>query len=438
MMSRATEDLDLIRRDSAIPGLGLLLDSGQLLERIAPHPAFESVSDLDLDYVRYKPGMNCLGRYRLARNGEPAWAYAKAFSGESLAKLDKVRQLLDEDTGARPIVVLPDWGLFVSLYPHDLKLRSIVRLDDRALRERLFRRVFDKAERWLDSDLQILNYKPERRLVLRLRSANGETASLKFHTRREFERLGRIRKSLSAAPQVRTPGQIGQSRKHHCYAYEWIDGVTLRTRPQGGTALERDYREAGRLIARFHDIPLVREASHDAPRQQPSLASLARQLAFLVPDLTPDAHALAAGLQALDGELAETPRLIHGDFYDKQVIVSGSEFGLIDLDCAHPGDIHQDLACFLAHRERHVLSGTAPADGAGLQPARSFLEGYRDAGGHFSERRLSHWMAWHLLRLSHHPFRDRLPDWPDRTRAMVRRAARLLREESPTAQIATA
>jgi hypothetical protein len=66
----------------------------------------------------------------------------------------------------------------------------------------------------------------------------------------------------------------------------------------------------------------------------------------------------------------------------------------------------------------------------------AFLDGYINAGGEFSQRRLAQWVAWHLLRLSHHPFRDRTPGWPDQTRAMVARAMQLAQAETTTQQIA--
>lgn len=438
MMSSATEDLDLIRRDAALPGLGLILDSGQLLERCAHHPLLASVSDLSLDYVRYKPGMNCLGRYRFVLNGAPAWAYAKVFSSESNRKLEKARKVFGAADVGDTSLVLPEWSLFLSFFPRDLKLRSICRLADDSLRDRLFRRVFDEREQWVGSNFAVLNYKPERRLVVRLTAREGRSATVKFHTRREFERLARVRETAGRAEGVLTPNMIGLSRKHCCHAFNWIEGETLRARQSSAEDLVADFRQAGRLIARFHATRSHRGSGQATPTQAPTLQSLAQQLAFLVPGLEPDAYRIAAELQQVEQRTPRSPGLIHGDFYDKQIIVSDGQFGLIDLDCARPGDVHQDLACFLVHRERQVLNGTADFDGTESRTHSAFLDGYLEEGGGFSERRLAQWMAWHLFRLSHHPFRDRAPGWPDQVRAMLGRARQLLEQDAPPVQAATA
>ena len=67
----------------------------------------------------------------------------------------------------------------------------------------------------------------------------------------------------------------------------------------------------------------------------------------------------------------------------------------------------------------------------------AFLGGYVEAGGGYSEAQLCRWTAWHLLRLSHHPFRDRVPDWADQTRLMLSRAAQLLDAHALPQLIAT-
>ena len=437
MLSPRTDDLDIVRRDSGLPGLGLILDPGQMLERISRHPMLESVEELELDYVRYKPGMNCLGRYRFLVDGKPAWAYAKAFSNESRAKLDKVAQSANECGPSESSLVLPDWSVFVSFFPGDFKLRSIARLSDPDAKARLFRRVFAEPEGWVDSEAQILNYKPERRLVLRLTSADQKSATLKFHTRREFERLARVGKMFRHAPEIVMSRHIGQSRKHGCYAYEWIEGETLRSRlGRIGSALE-PHREAGRLIAEFHGATASSRIENLIPAEPPELLSLTDQLGFLIPDLADEARRLAVALQDLEGANAARSRLIHGDFYDKQIIVSGDNHGLIDLDCVRLGDIHQDLACFLAHRERQILNGSASRASVSPDVVPAFLGGYVEAGGGYSEAQLCRWTAWHLLRLSHHPFRDRVPDWADQTRLMLSRAAQLLDAHALPQLIAT-
>jgi hypothetical protein len=173
-----TEDLDIIGRDKALPGLGAVLDADRLLNLVNGSAPLANVTGVELDYVRYKPGMNCLGRYRIRTDEGPSWAYAKAFSNQSRPKLEKVLQRLSEGDGPEDSLVLPEQGVFVSVFPYDFKLRSIARLAKPDTRDRLYRRLFDDHERWPGSTGVILNYKPERRLVMRLKAPDGAQATV--------------------------------------------------------------------------------------------------------------------------------------------------------------------------------------------------------------------------------------------------------------------
>lgn len=433
MLPFNTEDFSILERETGLPGLRLVLDPVQLQEHVNSSPLFATVSGFSLDYVRYKPGMNCLGRYRITSELGRTWAYAKAFSDYSRLKLEKVGQRLEEGGAAESGLVLPEPGVFFSVFPFDFKLRSIGRLAQQQTRDRLFRRLFDDPDRWPGSSGTILNYKPERRLVMQLTASDGARSTVKCYTAREYERLAGIRKTLKHLPDVLTPRQIGQSRKHRCLAFEWIEGETLRSRSLGNDISAREHRQAGEMIARFHRAAVRKGMKTLWPPMSasaPTLHSLARQLAFLLPDVESDALSLANMLEVLDLDRNSGRNLIHGDFYDKQIILTDDAPGLIDLDCARLGDIHQDLACFLAHRERHALSGQVPDGEMGSRLSGAFLEGYRQAGGEYCDRQLAHWVAWHLLKLSHHPFRDRTPGWPQQTRAMVARALALLQAET--------
>ena len=80
----APEDLNIIERDNGLPQLGRLLDPLHYTSLIASHYAscFEEnkLTDLQLTYLRYKPGVNCVAGYAFKSGTQSRLAYAKIFS----------------------------------------------------------------------------------------------------------------------------------------------------------------------------------------------------------------------------------------------------------------------------------------------------------------------------------------------------------------------
>lgn len=418
-----SKDQELTRRDPALHGLPYLLDPGHLLELLSAHIDTRGLSDFQLSYVRYKPGMNCLGRYEFQFDGQPLRAYAKAFGADAGRKLNKTLEIrhIESPFGVGRIV-LPEQGLFLSFFPNDLKLRSIVRLGNPALRGNLLKRVFHRSEGWDKAADTILNYKPERRLVARLDKPGGQSATVKFYTRREFSRNMHVRNRQAKGVSVMMPRCIGASTKHCAYAFEWIPGATLRSYASYPAVSEKNFHKAGRLISRYHSGSATGlDVENDSASSQ-SLGALAGQLAFLLPELGDRARNLATDLQSRLGVGSAELCPVHGDFYDKQIIVGAGGLSLIDFDRAHLGSACEDIACFLAHQELLVIKNQATGKQSVSDRSAAFLAGYAEAGGHFEEEQLPGWIALHLLRLSHNPFRDRSPDWPNQTAKILQKA----------------
>ncbi len=428
MSTLGNKDHDLIRRDTALSGLSLLLNAEHLRRRLSRLIDTSKLSDFRLTYLRYKPGMNCLGRYEFQLAGKTQLAYAKAFGADAAIKLDKARMLPQCHGPLGPgRLVVQESNLFISFFPNDLRLKSIARLAEPVARRRLLGRIFDDSFEWDGCEESILNYKPERRLVVHLAHPKGPAATLKLYTQREFSRISQLGKPELDRSELRLPRQIGHSKKHCAFAFDWITGDTLRSYRQDSATVETHFRRAGQLIARYHTSSVAGLGPADEPQQVQILGSLAGQLTFMLPELQDTATKLAEGLQLVPTATAVDLRPVHGDFYDKQVIVGSDGLSLIDLDRTHLGNIHEDLGCFLAHQER--LAITNPGAGAEQNSSLSnaFLDGYVEAGGQFDEQQLAGWTALHLFRLSHHPFRDRAKDWPNQTHSILRRAGELIR-----------
>lgn len=420
-------DLDLIARDAALPGLRCVLDPQRLVEALGARAFACPVDDIRLTYVRYRPGRDCVGRYTVSFGGRQHLAYAKTFGLDAAPKLAKAagRVGVAGPNGAGRIAA-PEQALLFSWFPNDRKLRSLERLGGGLAWDRLVERVFKDDASWLGSSHQVLNYKPEKRLVCRLEQATGRRATAKFYTPAEFRRVAHLRRNRAFPPTLAAPQYIGGSRKHCVHAFEWLPGRNLRELsldPDGGSG---QHRHAGQLLAELHACGPGALLRGNGQALAAAARSIADQLACILPDAGADADVCARRLGRFveDSQRNECP--VHADFYDKQVIIGPQRPALIDLDQARLGSAVEDLGCFVAHLEQLVICTPGLDDSRVAALSRSLLDGYREAGGQFAERELAGWTAFSLFCLSREPFRDRLPHWPDRVREILARTRGLL------------
>jgi aminoglycoside phosphotransferase (APT) family kinase protein len=419
-------DHSLISREQAIPGFRYLLQPREIRRLLCRQGAVSDPGELRIGYLRYKPGMNCIARYEFRLGGEQRFAYAKAFSKDALKKLEKARA---KANGASPLgpgtVVLEDQRILFSVFPHDSRLRSVGRLADHESRASLLTRLFKTLPGWDAGVFRTLNYKPERRLVARFTNPGGDCATVKFYSRAEFNHVREFRKHLRRVPRVRFPDWIGGSKAHHALAFSWMPGTILRDLPPSERI--EAIRKAGAMIARFHLSPQPRFRPQDPALAATRTKALADHLAVLLPEEASHAFDLARALTGWQ-ETLSSPRVpVHGDFYDKQVVVDDHGVAFIDSDNAHAGHPAADIGCFIAHLERNALNPETP-DGNVAEFSEALLDGYRDVNPGQDFSRLGLHTAYALFQLIHNPFRDRARDWPGQTRALLNRATRLFED----------
>ena len=128
--------------------------------------------------------------------------------------------------------------------------------------------------------------------------------------------------------------------------------------------------------------------------------------------------------RALDGAEDGEPRIVHGDFYFHQIVVSPDGCHVIDWDETAVGDPRTDVADFLAHLHLREIQGVLDADRAG-RLREAFLDGYRSSGA--APSALDALTAAQLTRLCLSPFRNLEPDWRAQCTAILDRAQALLR-----------
>jgi hypothetical protein len=418
----APPDLDLVRRDPALPGLATLLDADAFLDALRDS-APVAVLGARITYVRYKPGMNCVAAYRLETAAGPLLAYGKAHGPDADVKIAKACQRAADPTslGAGRIV-LPKLGLVISIFPNDSKLQALTRWGDRELWAALG--IGGPAD-----SLAPLRYKPERRFVARADVAGRPVAAIKGYAPAGFRAALRNAGRFADQGALRLPARIGQSKPLGALAFAWVDGRPLdeairsgemETVAWTGAALAEVHRQggAGKKVSRA--------------REEAALRAAAKHIGRLRPDLDWRAHE-TAGLLVERIETVASPGLrIHGDFHCGQVLVR--EDGrplLLDLDRTTRGDPAADLGNLLAHLERDVTAGSVQP-GRIAEVRQALLAGYGSDRGLPADCGMPGRVQLHtaagLFRLCVEPFRYRAPDWPRRMADLLERARLILNE----------
>jgi hypothetical protein len=409
---------NLAKRDIGIAGLRTILAPERLAEAVHARLGRATIDDIRLDYIRYKPGMNCIARYVVKAAGQKVNAYAKAHGPDAQCKMEKAELRRTSETPIGPgRILLDNESVVFSIFPNDSKLKAMQALAVEEEREKLLRRVFGAGSLWQYGEFdQSLNYKPERRYVARIKHPSGDLAILKFHTPQGF------RRALSNQQAVNV---IGHSQRRAVIAHRWLDGDTLRDISNSGCLRPHHIVFAATALAAFHGGSTENHALPDRSAHLDAIHTLGVQIGFLLPHLGARAIRIA---QALGAWLAaEEPVFspVHGDFYDKQVVIRGKEAVLIDMDEVRLDDPLVDVGNYAAHMERRVISGKE-SSGQCQQHLRTLVSTYELQRGAVSEERLRLYLALSLFRLIHQPFRDFEKCWPERIQEILERVEKLI------------
>ncbi|MGI6657131.1 MAG: phosphotransferase family protein [Desulfobulbus sp.] len=406
----------LVAAETALPGLGALLDAPRTLELVRRLWPEQRLEDVTCTYLKYKPGTNCLAGYR-ARNAQETFRLSlKAFTPERHARLRPEAHRRDCD---RLCVV----GRIV---PSDRKLPELALWGrDETRRERLIRLVPDMP--WLHTAaLEPLRYKPERRYVGRLVSAGTPLAVVKVYERRDFDRAlfaARCVDALQPPPGLRLARSICSDPDQCAIVSWWLPGTGMDGLLRDGCP-EQTVLQLGAALAWLHgqevcgeDLPGV--CSED---EADAVCAAAEGVAQLYPECERELLALAGGVATALAAGPTLSCLIHGDFSADQVLVREEDVAIVDYDQLARGNPAMDLGTCLAQAEYREGTGLYPPGTAAAFRA-ALLAGY---GPPPSGTELH--LAAGLLRLVAQGFRDRDPKWPEHVRFVIRRAGFFFRE----------
>lgn len=409
-------DLRFVWRDTALPGLAVMLDPERFVASLRPFFPEPCLVAPRIEYVRYKPTKNCVVAYRVGSAGNELEIYAKAHPAVRLGAGD------DRRLGPRRLV-LEDGSVMVSVFPRDPRLRALAALGDADTTRRWLTELLpDRQDLW-GADVMRLRYMPERRYVGQLTHENRGEAALKVYIEREYESV-RAPKGFESRGPLRLAKRLGHSDVHRTVVLEWLSGRSLHQAIADADFPIAVMSTVGASLAEFHRQQPIGLHTLTREAEITTLSALAANLSFLMPHLAGRFAAVASHLgKRLVSTRASIAQPIHGDFYAKQVVFGDDRVGILDLDRAAFGDRAADLGQFLAHLERDTVEGRLSQ--ARLQTLRAaLLDGYQAAMGESVERLPLH-TATALLRLTPDPFRFWQPDWPRRIEAILERVSEL-------------
>jgi Ser/Thr protein kinase RdoA (MazF antagonist) len=156
------------------------------------------------------------------------------------------------------------------------------------------------------------------------------------------------------------------------------------------------------MLRRLHDLEGLdgEDRRHTAATEAADLASRTDRICTIFPhgaSLLSEVRD-SLGARAASGLESATARLVHRDFYDKQVLYTAGRTTLLDLDNLASGDPAQDVGNFLAHLELRRLQHSELEPGL-ARAADAFLDAYGNVDPDFRER-VGWWQAATLLRLA--------------------------------------
>jgi hypothetical protein len=423
-------DADLARRDPAIPGLTTVLDGDVFLAALAPLLPAVSLRSMRPSYARYKPMTRCTVGYCMETDQGELFAYASAHGPDAADKLQKARELQHMQGVCGPAaVVMENPAISVYLFPSDRRLKALRRLSSAEQTRQLLSNLFPRQAALHDATLQPLRYKPERRYVARLDTAEGAQAVLKCYTADGYAAAKAGAEAFTSRGVLQLLAPAGYSDRSHVLAFDW---QTERPLPDilsdnGLTPSDKAaaVRLTGAALAELHAQPVGDLPPRSREAELRRLEAQAITLEHLCPALAEPARGL---VRRIIGELQQTPpasAALHSDFYDQQVLIGEDAAMILDLDQTQGGDPAADLGLFIAHLERAALYDRLSAETVSIA-ADALLTGYQEAGGAADLPAMHLYTAIGLLYLAAEPFRYREPDWPERMTALVQLANNIL------------
>ncbi|MGQ7843957.1 phosphotransferase [Granulosicoccus sp. 3-233] len=415
-------DLEIIKRESRLPGLALMLDNELLSQRLGIN--LEKTS-----YFNYKPGTSCTaGVVDGIGNAHAVMAYPPE-------RFAKVKARSELNGGESQAILLDDACVALVPMALDRHLRAARKLTLAEQRGRFLQKLLPKSGSIGRLETVMLRYKPNRRIVSRLHVNGYPRALVKCVDPRGFGKalVGARLCSLLSGVQI-----LGINDRRHSIASAWTPGPSLCPVLSGELHREALFT-TGSWLAQFHEsqpevrLPFTRE-THDSLMRP--LLDISEDYTRLAPRLSPRLNRLASLANEVCSGSASRLTLIHGDFSADQVILADENAAgiestgihpvVIDWDRAMIGNPLRDVGCFLARLEHQSLDGSLDLPVARCAQ-QAFIDGYQEVLPDTDMRLIQAFHARALLLLIFDGFRQRHANWYDMAEVLLGRVESLLK-----------
>ncbi len=334
-------------------------------------------------YIRHKPGQTTVIAYRFTLADSETWGYARWCTDP-----DRAREIYVKATCMRPRPSLIGRGLtrldphtVLYAFPNDARLRALRwYTQPRKLKRSLEPLAWpDERISGRRTSVEILRYKPERRVVAKVTFTTTQLGTrpvlVRYSTQRQAHKLAAIASHLRRHG-VDTPAPILQLDGGRVAIDDFIVGRQLRDVVQLTGA---DGASLGAALRRLHMTPPLpclgrRTAMTDLAKTREGL----RGLASLRPSLGTAVAALAEQLTRSLPITNAADVVLHGDLHAKNILVAGDGVAFVDLERVAVGPAAIDLGYFKAHAIALAIRqpGWSPT---ALDHAEAMIEHYRAA-----------------------------------------------------------
>jgi len=302
-------------------------------------------------------------RIRLA-DGSSRYYYAKALTKERFKESwnkPSRQKLIQAGHPQAPLAVFDSHIML--LHPaHDRGIGHLKWLIDQAERRHLFKACsLPPLQDYEELEIDILRYKPERRLVARISKDRQPLAVIRCANPDEFTKMLMGNAFGVAQGGVHLLGADGANRT---LATSWQKGRSLC--PEEGEPPTVDLvRQLARQVTRIHHAGYKHPIRYTIEDEAKSLKGVINTFKHILPEQT---EWFVSLVERVEKGLASVPEhfaLIHGDFSLDQVIRRENKLGetrlhILDWDRSAYGNPLMDLATFQARLELQVIEGILP------------------------------------------------------------------------------
>ena len=424
--------INISNEEKNISGLKIILNKHLLTQYLKDYLETITTKNLQMTYIRYKPGMNWLVNYEFNNQEHKINIYAKAHGTDKEIKIQKSikrKNAVMYDIPGR--IHFKDEGVVFCVFPNDNKLKYLRLLENKESRKELLNNIFpDNYERW-DSYIKFLRYKPERRFVGILSKNSVNFALLRFYTKYDFYKSIKIARLLQSR-NLNIPKLLGYSEKFQVLSVGWINGKPLSDILMKDVSLGvKNIYDTGIELSKFHSCNIIDEdittdsfsfRDYNNDDNQNTFVSLVDQMKLICPKnmstILEISNFLIKKFSVLSSMSLKEKKnvIIHGDFYAKQVIIDDhhKKISFIDLDEVCIGNPLIDVGNFIAHLYYMVITKRLTKENLKLF-INQFICGYKNGIKDNIFDNLTLYVITGLFHLLPHSFRHCEINWIEQT-----------------------